>query len=830
VTGLLAVKLRRDLRASWPRFVLMVVAIAVSLTVLSAVLYAWSAGSRETEQAYLRTRPASATILFGPATDAEEMAAIAAQARQRPGVIEATGRTQFTSEVEVNGRVRDQSLQVFAAAPDDPMRLAKFDVQQGSWPPAPGEIFLGRDSLAVLGVALGDTVTIQAPTAPPAFEGGERWRLEPLRLRVAGTVYDPSLAPAAQQQTGHGYLSTASLAALGDDAVLDQLKIQVAAPGQATPSRNRDAIVAVAGDVGAWLQQAHGLSVREIQVPEPYEHPHQRQADAILLTLLAGGAIALLLATILVANMLGNLFTQQIPQIGIMKAIGARSGRIGRLYLTMTLLIAAAATLLALAPGLLIGRAGVSALLGFLDIEPASLTPPWWTYLVVLVAGLALPPLMALVPLGKASRITVRAAIDHHGGGSTPSKATGVLARLSRVRRLDRGLLMALRNAIRRPARLALSVGLLASAGMVFIAGMSMNDGLKAAVQEGQNRIHWDVEAQLASSVSVNDLAAVAKQTANVDRVEGWTTTAASVEGPGTLPFTRTYPDQGHGGVSVTAVPPGSTMLTPPKLLEGRWLQPAETGAIVLNQIARADTVPDLGVGDTVKLTLEDKSTTWRVVGIAEEAGGSGGTYVTAEGFATALGRPPLRVSTLRIATTSHDEPTRQAVAKAVEKDLTDAGVQVQSAASVGQQEAATEGHTGPIVVVTLALAVAMAVVGGIGLASTMSANVLDRTRELGVMHALGARPKTVRRIVIGEGVVVALASVLVAIIPALVLTQVLGAGLGNLFLSAPLPFRISILGVAIWTALVILGAMLATDAAATRASRLTVREALTYL
>jgi putative ABC transport system permease protein len=250
----------------------------------------------------------------------------------------------------------------------------------------------------------------------------------------------------------------------------------------------------------------------------------------------------------------------------------------------------------------------------------------------------------------------------------------------------------------------------------------------------------------------------------------------------------------------------------------------------VLNQIVRNETVPDIGAGDTVELTLEGTSTTWRVVGIAEEAGGIGGTYVTAEGLAKALGRPLLRVSTLRIATSSHDEQTREAAAKAVEQDLTDAGVTVQSAASVGQQEAASQGHVGPIVVVALALAVAMAVVGGIGLASTMSANVLDRTRELGVMHAIGARPKTVRRIVISEGVFIAVASVLAALIPALVLTWALGTGLGSLFFSAPLPFRISILGAGIWTALVILGAMLATDAAATRASRLTVGEALAYL
>jgi putative ABC transport system permease protein len=69
-----------------------------------------------------------------------------------------------------------------------------------------------------------------------------------------------------------------------------------------------------------------------------------------------------------------------------------------------------------------------------------------------------------------------------------------------------------------------------------------------------------------------------------------------------------------------------------------------------------------------------------------------------------------------------------------------------------------------------------------------------------------------------------------VAAIPALALTAFLGAGLGNLFLSAPLPFRISPLAVGFWVALVVLGAILATEAAATRASRITVRKALAYL
>jgi hypothetical protein len=70
----------------------------------------------------------------------------------------------------------------------------------------------------------------------------------------------------------------------------------------------------------------------------------------------------------------------------------------------------------------------------------------------------------------------------------------------------------------------------------------------------------------------------------------------------------------------------------------------------------------------------------------------------------------------------------------------------------------------------------------------------------------------------------------LVAALPTLGPTRLLGVGLGNLFGGVPLPFRMSGLAVGLWLVVVVLDAVLATDAAATHASRLTVREALAYL
>jgi putative ABC transport system permease protein len=811
MSGLMAVKLRRDLRASWSRFALMVVALAVSLTVFGGLLSAWASIGGQTSGAYMSTEPASATIVLDQGIDPARMTSLAERTLKRPEVLRASGRTQFDAAVSIGGRVLSVPLQVFVAAADDPMRMVRFDLK-GSWPPAPDEILVGGDSLGLLGVRSGDELTLTPP-------GGQ-----PLRLRVSGTVYDPSLAPSPQEQRGHAYLSAASLR----PASLDQLKIQVAEPGERTPARDRERVVAVAGDVGAWLQRDLGLAVAEIQVPTPYAHPHQWQADVLLLSLMAGGAAALLLSTILVANMLNNLFTQHIPQIGIMKAIGASAGSIGRLYLTMVLLVAAAATLLALAPATLIGRYLLGTLLEILGIQSGDLAAPWWAYAGIIAAGLALPPLMALMPVLKASRITVRAAIDHRGG-SRPSAASGVLARLGRMPRLDRGLLMALRNTVRRPARFWLAVGMLASAGAMFVAGMSLNSGTQAVEEQRRQQRYWDVEAQLDGPARADAVAGAVRKVPGVARVEVWNRAQIGIAATGRLPFTRTYPDQGHGSVSVNTVP-ADRVSAPPPLLEGRWLRPDETGAVVLSQIVRDNAVPELGAGDAVRLFIDGRPSTWRIAGIVEEREGSGGgAYATAAGFAAATGQPQV-VNQLRVITTGHDERTREAVAAAIGKSLTGAGADVGTAASVSRTNAASAGHMGPVLLVLLGVALPLGVVGAIGLASTMSANVLDRTREFGVMHAIGARPKIVRRVVVTEGVLLALAGCAVAVIPALGLTAVLGAGLGNLFTKAPLPFQVSLLAAGIWIVLSVLGAVLATEAAAGRAARITVREALTYL
>ena len=176
-------------------------------------------------------------------------------------------------------------------------------------------------------------------------------------------------------------------------------------------------------------------------------------------------------------------------------------------------------------------------------------------------------------------------------------------------------------------------MGLLASAGSVFVAGMSTSVGVEAIVQEQTEQQDWDVDVQLASPASLDEIVSLLEDVPHLSRVEGFNAAQTGVSAAGQIPVTRTYPDQGHGRVSVITVPSGTTMFTTPELLEGRWLEPGETGAVVLNQVARNNTLPDLRAGDSVQLSVAGQPTTWRVVGLPRN------------GAAAAAYTPPPRAS-----------------------------------------------------------------------------------------------------------------------------------------------------------------------------------------
>ena len=126
-----------------------------------------------------------------------------------------------------------------------------------------------------------------------------------------------------------------------------------------------------------------------------------------------------------------------------------------------------------------------------------------------------------------------------------------------------------------------------------------------------------------------------------------------------------------------------------------------------------------------------------------------------------------------------------------------------------------------------VAMAIVMALVGTLGLASTMSASVVERRRELAVMRTIGATRRRIVHDLAAEAIAIGLTSWLFAFILALPLTAYVDRLIGSLGFLAALPFVIVPGGLAMWAGLVIAASILATTLPARQASALTVREAL---
>jgi putative ABC transport system permease protein len=156
-------------------------------------------------------------------------------------------------------------------------------------------------------------------------------------------------------------------------------------------------------------------------------------------------------------------------------------------------------------------------------------------------------------------------------------------------------------------------------------------------------------------------------------------------------------------------------------------------------------------------------------------------------------------------------------------------GVQVSSTQLSADFIQNQKAQTDIFVYFMLVMATLIAAVGGLGLMGTMSINVLERTREIGVMRAIGASNGDIQGIVIVEGMVVGLISWLISILLSIPITVVLTTGVGLAILTAPMPAVYSLSGIFAWLIGILIIGTLASALPARRASSLTVRDTLAY-
>lgn len=787
-------KILHDVRGAYGRVAVMTIAIAVAVMGFGAILIAKEVITSDAQAAYAATNPAAATIDVASGVDEQLLADV----RQIDGVLDAAARQTVSTTVQLDGEWIP--LRVFVVDPSDSRTIAAFADPDEVWPAGTGGVVLERAAASLLGVRAGDTLTVASATGEEAA------------LSVDGAVWDAALAPATRERTGYAFATPQTVAALGFPVLADQLLITVD-DGRGSQSRNPDRVDEVAATIATRLQQM-GSEVHGVTAP-PYRHPHQNQTDTVTNLLLGFAIAALALAGVLVASTLGGMLAGQAREIAIMKTVGATTGAVARLYLGMVAAIAIVATGVAL-PGAIAGGLGLARLVGGLlniDIVATGATPG--TTAVVILSGVLVPVVVAMVPVLRAAGLSVREAL----GGLSISAASRLSQLLGRVGGGNRLPVFALRNLARRPRRLASTVALLALGGSLFLAGLNSAAAWEGWVDDGLSRRSYDAQLTLSEPMAAADAAAALGGVDGIASWEGLLSLPAVPAGErGDVVIERVYPDGGHGTFLATALDPQTEYLDL-AVRDGRWLRADDTDAVVLNQSA-ATRLDDPTVGSTVHLSVEGSLVTARVVGVVNEVGGGANAYFPSGALDDVVGISDTLNGVRLVASAPLADVTQRAE---------DALGSVVSVVPTAELRSAIDQHVVVFIAVLIALAIVMAVIGALGLASAMTISVMERTREFGVMKATGARPGTIRLLVVLEGLATGAFGLAVALVLSVPASALVGSTLGRLAFNLPLPLVITAGPIGVWALVAVLGAALASLSAAQRGARLTVLESLAH-
>jgi len=275
--------------------------------------------------------------------------------------------------------------------------------------------------------------------------------------------------------------------------------------------------------------------------------------------------------------------------------------------------------------------------------------------------------------------------------------------------------------------------------------------------------------------------------------------------------------------------PPSTSTLIDPVIIAGRWLTTGDENAVVIGNHLLAK-FPDLKVGDWLTVDIDNKETKWQIVGIYTIVGNINPPllYVNYEYLSRLIGRPG-QVYSIRILTDQHDEETQKKISEQIQTLYEELGIQVNTAGLGAEFVSSQKSQTDILVYMMLVMSSLIAIVGGLGLMGTMSINVLERTREIGVMRAIGASNGNVQSIVIVEGMVIGVISWAISIVFSLPITYVLCFGVGMALLTTPMNAVYGVTGIIAWLIFTLVLAAIASALPARGASRLTVKDTLAY-
>jgi putative ABC transport system permease protein len=783
-----------DLWKNRVRTLIVAVAIAVGVYAIGVVLNIGELVVREYRSDQDGALLASAIVHTLPFDDelAERVAEI-------PGVAAAEGRQ--VARTKFYGNADTPSDLDLVAVPDfSRMEVDAVTPLKGKWPPGKREVVLEHLALDYLGVEIGDTITVE-------LDNGVK-----KELTVAGTAHNPQeLSPDIMNGTS-GYVTPETMGSLGLGEAYSELRIRVA-----EQPRDKDHINAVVDEVEAHLEATGRPVFGRKVITESHADPF---IDTIVLILSSFGLIILLLSGFLVVNAISALITQQVPQIGVMKLIGARRGQIMSLYIVTVLVYGVIAIILGIPLAILTARLLMETLVeGLLNVMPDSYAVSLHLIAVQAAVGLLLPLLAGLVPVLKGTRITTHKALNDVGMASGAYGQGWVERALNRVQRivaLRRPILLALRNTLRHKGRLVQTLIVLIVGTALFVSVLSVRTSVDATVESFMRFHRYDVSVELERPYRMARLEQAVQQVPGVVAVEGWSLGGAI----------RLRPDDSESeGMRVYGVPAGTAFMAP-QVSDGRWLGTGQNEIVINSDVA--DREPDLQVGEDIVLDIGGREAVWHVAGVVPTESRGPAIYMEHEDYAYVT-RTPGQATHLQVKTERHDVASQQEMEKRLLEHLEAQGIEVRGTGTTQMMRSENKLMFTIIVAFLILMALLLAAVGGLGLTTTMSINILERVREIGVLRAIGASNASVRQIVLVEGLIMGVLSWVVGVALSWPISTFMSDQLGLALIKVPLNFQYSIGAAVLWFFVLQGVAVVASLGPARNAVRMTIREVLAY-
>jgi len=783
----------RDLMLNKPRTLLVIISIALGVFGFGTIVNSYSILIREMDKNYMDTNPAS-FVLHTESVNESATKLISSM----PEIKDAEPRKTVIGRLQTG---RDEWLPIWLFVIEDfnNTRVDVFEPEKGLDSPAIGEIVIERAALPVANTEIGRNVSVKIPAR------------EAKELKVVGSVHAPGLPPAWMENITYGFISRETLEVLGDTAGFNELRAVV------SENRfDREYIRSTAVKVKQFYE-TNGLSVDRIEIPEPGKHPHSDQMSALLFLLQAFGLLALVLSGVLVINMISAMMASQIRQIGIMKTLGATRGQIIGFYYGIVLFLGTVALFIAMPLSAWTAKTYARFAADMLNFDIASYRIQFWTYLIQIAVGLLVPVLAASYPIFKGSRVTIRESLGDYGVNQTKINSSIFDKVIEKPYGFGRPLLLSLRNTFRRKGRLLLTLGTLTLGGAIFIVAINVGASIDNTIENSFKSKRYSIELKLSRPYPITEIERSIQNIPGVSGVECWGGAMGAV----------VRPDGGEGGYFSIKAPPPNTELVNLPIIRGRWLQPDDQNSIVINHTLLEEE-PGLKVGDEVAVSTGQSNIPLRVVGIAREIGSKPTAYMN-YAFYAAVFRQDGYASHVFVATSGDSGATYSSVSSRLEQAFRDAGLDLLDNTDILTTRKIFEDHMKLIAVFLVLIALLTVIIGGLGLMSTMSINVMERIREIGIMRSIGATDRDILRLVMVEGIFIGLISWLLSSLLSIPLTAVIGNEFGNIFLHTPLNIVITPWGILIWLVGIILATAIASFFPARNASRMALPQVLAY-